>query len=138
MGCSAPGSSVHDISQARILGWIDISHSRGSSQPRDQTCFSALAGGFSTTVLPGKPIELCKFFIYFGYKSLMRFINCTYFLPLSRQPFQFVDGFLFCVETFSFEVIPSVYFCFCCLSFWSQIQMITEACVRDLTACVFF
>ena len=33
--CSPPGSSVHGILQARILGWVAISFSRGSSQPRD-------------------------------------------------------------------------------------------------------
>ena len=37
MDCSPPGSSVHGISQARILEWVMISFSRGSSQPRDQT-----------------------------------------------------------------------------------------------------
>ena len=35
--CSPPGSSVHGILQARILDWVAISFSRGSSQPRDQT-----------------------------------------------------------------------------------------------------
>ena len=35
--CRPPGSSVHGISQARILEWIAISFSRGSSQLRDQT-----------------------------------------------------------------------------------------------------
>ena len=35
--CSPPGSSVLGILQARILGWVFISSSRGSSQPRDQT-----------------------------------------------------------------------------------------------------
>ena len=34
MDCSLPGSSVHEISQARILEWVAISCSRGSSQPR--------------------------------------------------------------------------------------------------------
>ena len=34
---SPPGSSVHGISQTRILEWVAISFSRGSSQPRDQT-----------------------------------------------------------------------------------------------------
>ena len=34
--CSPPGSSVRGISQARILAWVAISFSRGSSQPRDQ------------------------------------------------------------------------------------------------------
>ena len=40
MGCSLPGSSVHGILQARILEWIAIPFSRGSSLPRDQTCVS--------------------------------------------------------------------------------------------------
>ena len=35
--CSLPGSSVHGISQARIMKWAAISFSRVSSQPRDQT-----------------------------------------------------------------------------------------------------
>ena len=35
MDCSLPGSSVHEISQARILEWIAISFSRGSSRPRN-------------------------------------------------------------------------------------------------------
>ena len=33
MDCSLPGSSVHGISQARILEWVAISFSKGSSQP---------------------------------------------------------------------------------------------------------
>ena len=37
MDCSPPSSSVHEIFQARILDWVAISFSRGSSQPRDQT-----------------------------------------------------------------------------------------------------
>ena len=35
--CSLPGSSIYGILQARILEWIAIPFSRGSSQPRDQT-----------------------------------------------------------------------------------------------------
>ena len=35
MDCSPPGSSVHGIFQARILEWVAISSSRGSSQSRD-------------------------------------------------------------------------------------------------------
>ena len=38
--CSLPGSSVHRILQARILQWVAISYSRGSSQPRDWTLVS--------------------------------------------------------------------------------------------------
>ena len=43
-----PGSSVHGISQARILEWVDIPFSRGSSWPRDQTHISCIAGRFFT------------------------------------------------------------------------------------------
>ena len=37
MDCSLPGSSVHEISQIRILEWVAISFSKGFSRPRDQT-----------------------------------------------------------------------------------------------------
>ena len=40
MDCSLPGSSVHGIFQARILEWVAMPSSRGSSQPRDQTQMS--------------------------------------------------------------------------------------------------
>ena len=44
MDCSPPGSSVHGILQARILEWVAISFSRGSSRPRDRTQVSCIAG----------------------------------------------------------------------------------------------
>ena len=44
MDYSPPGSSVHGILQARILEWVAISFSRGSSWPRDQTWASCIAG----------------------------------------------------------------------------------------------
>ena len=44
MDCSPPGSSVHGILQARILEWVAISFSRGSSLPRDLTQVSLIAG----------------------------------------------------------------------------------------------
>ena len=40
--CSLPGSSVHGISQARILEGVAISFSRGSSRSRDQTRISCI------------------------------------------------------------------------------------------------
>ena len=40
MDCSPPGSSVHGILQARILEWVAMPSSRGSSGPRDGTCVS--------------------------------------------------------------------------------------------------
>ena len=62
VGCSLPGSSVHRISQARILKWVIMLSSRGSSRPRDQTCVSyvsCVAGGIFTTESPGKPSTRC-------------------------------------------------------------------------------
>ena len=44
MDCSLPGSSVHGILQARVLEWVAISFSKGSSQPRDRTQVSHIAG----------------------------------------------------------------------------------------------
>ena len=44
MDCSPPGSSVHGIFQTRILDWVAISFSSGSSQPRDWTQISRIVG----------------------------------------------------------------------------------------------
>ena len=43
--CSPPRSSVHGTSQARILEWVAISSSRGSSQTKHRNCISCIAGG---------------------------------------------------------------------------------------------
>ena len=48
MDCILPGSSVHGIFQARVLEWVAVSFSRGSSQHRDQTQVSCNTGGFFT------------------------------------------------------------------------------------------
>ena len=56
MDCSLPGSSVHGILQARILDWVAISFSRGSSQCRDGNCvsyISCIANSISVTCLKG-------------------------------------------------------------------------------------
>ena len=46
--CSLPGFSVHGILQARILEWIAIPFSRGTSHPRNRTLVSCMAGRFFT------------------------------------------------------------------------------------------
>ena len=48
MDSSLPGSSVHGILQARMLEWVAIPFSRESSQPRNQTWVSLIAGKFFT------------------------------------------------------------------------------------------
>ena len=52
---SLPGSSVHGISQSRILEWVAIFFSRESWSPKDSTCVSCIAGGFFTIESPGTP-----------------------------------------------------------------------------------
>ena len=61
MDCSPPGSSIHGISQARVLEWVSMPSSRGYSQPRDRPCVSCLAGRFFTTELAGKPMNVCVY-----------------------------------------------------------------------------
>ena len=48
MNCSLPGSSVYGILQAKILEWVATTFSRESSQPRDWTQVSHIAGRFFT------------------------------------------------------------------------------------------
>ena len=48
MDCSLPVFSIHGIFQTRILEWISISFSRGSSPPRNQTWVSHIAGRLFT------------------------------------------------------------------------------------------
>jgi len=79
MDHNSPGSSVHGVFQGRILEWVAISFSMGSSQPRDQTRVFCIAGGFFTTEPPGKS------FIYaYTHKNNI----CTMWVPVhtSRWP----------------------------------------------------
>ena len=58
LGCmSSPGSSVRGILQAGILEWVAFSSSRGSSQPRHQTCVTYVScTGWQVLAPAGKPI----------------------------------------------------------------------------------
>ena len=54
MGCSPRGSSICGILQARLLEWVAIPFSRGSSRPRDGTGVSHTAGQLFTVGATGK------------------------------------------------------------------------------------
>ena len=58
MDYSSPDSYVRGVSQARILEWVAISFSRGSSLPEIESASPALAGGFFTTEPLGKPLYM--------------------------------------------------------------------------------
>ena len=53
--CSLPGSSVNRTLQARILEWVAFPFSRGSSEPKDQTQVSLIAGEGAEPALPAEP-----------------------------------------------------------------------------------
>ena len=61
MDCSLPGSPVHGLFQARILMWVAISFSRGSSQPRNETWVFRIVGRPSEP--PGKSFWLYWVFV---------------------------------------------------------------------------
>ena len=99
MDYGPPGFSVHGILQARILEWVAISFSRGSSWPKDWTrisCGSWIEGRFFTAEPPGKPIiwivainqnfqrrpspsSLCQFNFHFSGPSKVNTIFTTFF-----------------------------------------------------------
>ena len=56
MKCSLPGSSVHEIFKARILGWVAIPFSRDISDPGIEPGSSALQAKSLPSELPGKPL----------------------------------------------------------------------------------
>ena len=55
MDCSPPGFLSMGILQARILEWVAMPSTRGSSWPRDQTLISWIASRFFKSEPPGKP-----------------------------------------------------------------------------------
>ena len=95
MDCSPPGSSVHGISQARILELVTNSFSRGSAQPRDQTHI-CLAGRFFTTKPSGKPkisftpkkkkvyTPIRKSLVEFSCESICSFVGSFYPYPTRK------------------------------------------------------
>ena len=65
MDCSLPGFSVHGIFQARVLEWVAMSFSRGSSQPRDWTRVSRIVGRrftlwYMVAAAAAKSLQSCR------------------------------------------------------------------------------
>ena len=59
MDCSLQGSSVHGVFQARVLDWVAISFSRGSSQLRDRTWVSHIARRHFTVWATREALKTC-------------------------------------------------------------------------------
>ena len=79
MDCSPPGSSVHGISQARILEWMAISFSRESAWARDWTHISCIAGRFFTAEEPSL-LRYSTFLIVHSSWTWRHLFCCAYFL----------------------------------------------------------
>ena len=70
---SPPGSPVPGILQARILEWVAISFSRGSSQPRNRTQVSRIVADSLPSEPPGKPKYVCMHVYTYIYVKAMVF-----------------------------------------------------------------
>ena len=70
---SLPGSSINGILQARILEWVSISISRGSSQPRDWTHVSCIGRRFFEA--PGKTQTFLKYLFIPKYLLIWIFLH---------------------------------------------------------------
>ena len=89
MDCSPPGSSVHSILQARILEWVVMPSSRGSSRPRDWTHVSFISCTGRRVLDPGsigifpniKTPSSTRFDVKY-FESLLEFVDlCTFHQP---------------------------------------------------------
>ena len=74
MDGSLPGSSIHEISQARILEWVAIPFSRGSSRPRNWTHISYIAGRYFTVWATREAQRICWGICSYQIKSLTLYL----------------------------------------------------------------
>ena len=113
MDWSLSGSSIHGIFQARVLEWVAISFSRGSSQPRDQTQVSRIVGRRFTiwATREAHLMNLC------GRSDLATLFVCliTFHYNKNHTPVLFVH--IYCIPDCQLLVARnSVYLtCGCCL-----------------------
>ena len=76
MDCSLPGFPVHGILQARILEWVAVSFSRGSSQSRDGTRVSCIVGGcFTLWAMERQSIMNIKYNRLHNFQSQIVFVS---------------------------------------------------------------
>ena len=98
--CSLPGSSVCGIFQARILEWVAISSSRGSSRPRDQThicCISCIGRWILYPELPRKPLILQTYHNLRIISTLDGYLSCFQFQATANNYYKhcFICTFMY-------------------------------------------
>ena len=117
LDCSLPGSSIHGIFQARVLEWGAISFSRGSSQPRDWTQDSHIAGRHFTIWVTRQVICL-ETSVKIDHKIVTVFISvrwdygCFFFFLLISMSLIFLTMKIYWFHTKEEQVL---------FNFWQQI-----------------
>ena len=158
-----PHSSVHKIFQARILEWVAISSSRGSSQPRDRTQISFIAGRFFTA----KPREavlkqywkhtkrvdlkvlrkkVCNYVWWWMLTKLtvVHFPECVCVCIISLCSISEMNKMLYVHYILKFFLMWTIFkvlllnllqYCFCCLCsiFWLWVTWNLSSLTRDWT-----
>ena len=124
-----PGSSAQGILQARILEWVASSFSRGSSQPRDQTCVSCIVGRFFTVWATREAplsISSCQLALWQVQISKATYTK-TFLISPSPTPSSFHNHFTVFPHSLTFGNVPQpdiweqlLYrvFCFPHCGFW--------------------
>ena len=105
MDCSPQSSSVHGILQARVLEWVAISFSRGSSRPRDWTQVSCIAGRRFNLWATRKVLYTIHFHTH---KKITCFINTVLqiFSLVSKKPLKLSLKVSFCKVSWCFLWLP--------------------------------
>ena len=142
MDCSPPGSSVHGVLQARLLEWIVMPSSKGSSQPSDQTRVSYvswISGGFFTTNATWEALGRFHNVLLSFIVSLISFIQGKtihgldeYSVSQTVEHFP-VDVLAKISETETWLKLKGVYLGFVRTAAWgTQIQKALELCYAGL------
>ena len=107
--CCPPASSAHRIFQARVLEWVAISYSRGSSQPKDQTQISCIGRRF----LPlGKPQCISLLFLTMSFYISPSPMVITFLQPIIISYLD--DWNAFVVDLASNLASLQSFYYFCC------------------------
>ena len=134
--CNPMNYTVHGILQARILEWVAFPFSRGSSQPRDWTQVSCIAGGFFTRWATRGSLAIWLILLYFcveikqcKFDIDLRIWRCFGYLLLSFG----------CSALFS--IVNPVLLCDTCLShretyWWLQSQSAYKILVKFIISIV--
>ena len=113
MDCNPPSCPIHGILQARVLEWVAMSSSSGSSQARDQTHISCIvpytAGGFFTTEPLRKPNDINGNSLILMVARELNFFKkqCKNWAQCLAQGVNKKGDFIFCSHLHTFPTLKS-------------------------------